>query len=83
MIPDVLFRTPAYVDAIAAGSSAEKAGLKPDDLVLFVNDEIVQSCMALKNEMGHLEAGDRLRIVVRRGDGLFTAEMDVHRKTDK
>ncbi len=83
MIPDVLFRTPAYVDAIAAGSSAEKAGLKPDDLVLFVNDEIVQSCKALKNEMGHLEAGDRLRIVVRRGDGLFTAEMDVHRKTDK
>ena len=33
MIPDVLFRTPAYVHSVLPGSPAEKAGVRPEDLV--------------------------------------------------
>jgi serine protease Do len=77
LVPDVLFRTPAYVDTLVLGSPAAKAGLKPEDLVLFVNDELVHSCRMLKSELGHLEAGDTLRLIVRRGSKLVTVEMQV------
>lgn len=81
MIPDVLERTPPYVDTVLPGSAAQQAGLRRDDLILFVNDEIVQSYRMLAEELGRLEAGDTLRLIVRRGTKLTTFELPVERKT--
>jgi len=80
MVSDVLFRTPAYVNALVEGSAAQNTKLQPDDLVLFVNDDLVQSVRDLSAAFGRLEAGDTLRLVVRRDDQLLTFEMRVPRK---
>lgn len=80
MIPDVLFRTPAYVNTLVEGAPAEEVKLQPDDLVLFVNDDLIQSVKELTAAFGRLEAGDVLRLVVRREDQLLTFEMKVPRK---
>lgn len=80
MVPDVLFRTPAYVDSTIRESAARTAGLKPDDLVLFVNDELVQSIREMKVSIGRLEAGDALRLTIRRGDQLKTFEFRAPKK---
>lgn len=80
MVPDVLFRTPAYINAVVAESIADQSKLQPDDLVLFVNDDLVQSVKELAAAFGRLEAGDPLRLVVRRDDQLLTFEMRVPRK---
>lgn len=82
LVPDVVERTPAFIDSIQVGSAAEKVGLKPDDLVLFINDELIPSCRALQDAIGRLESGDQLRLVVRRGNELVTVEMLVPRKND-
>ncbi len=81
-VPDVVERTPAFIDAIQPDSAAAKVGLKPDDLVLFVNDELIQSCRALQEAIGRLESGDQLRLVVRRGNELVNVEMPVPRKKE-
>jgi serine protease Do len=83
MVPDVVFRTPAYIDSVEAGSAAAQAGLRPDDLILFVNDALVQSARMLVDELGRLEAGDTLRLIVRRGANLVSVELPVPRKPDK
>lgn len=75
MVPDVVYRTPAYIDSLLPGSLAAKAGLQPDDLVLFVNDELIQSTRMLTSKFGYLEAGDKLSLIVRRGDKLVSVEM--------
>ena len=82
MVPDVLFRTPAFVDRVLAGSPAAEAGIRSNDLVLFVNDELVQSCRTFKDELGRLEAGDTLKLVVRRGNTLIPVEFSVEKKRD-
>ena len=58
-------------------------GLQPDDLILFVNDELVQSTRMLADELGRLEGGDALRLIVRRGANLVSVEMSVPRKAEK
>lgn len=83
MVPDVVFRTPAYIDSVETGSAAAQVGLQPDDLILFVNDELVQSTRMLADEMGRLEGGDALRLIVRRGANLVSVEMAVPRKPEK
>lgn len=82
MVPDVVFRTPPYIDSLLPGSAAAKAGLRPDDLVLFVNDELIQSNRMLADELGRLEGGDTMKLVVRRGPKLVTATFLVPRKPE-
>jgi serine protease Do len=81
MVPDVIVRTPAFVDKVLTGSAAEKAGLKPNDLVLFADEQLVQSCRSFQELLGKLEAGDTLKLVVRRSGNLVPIEMPVEKKT--
>ena len=37
LVPNVVERTPPYVDVVEPGSPAQKAGLKPDDLIVYVD----------------------------------------------
>jgi serine protease Do len=80
LLPDVLHRTPAYIDSVVPGSLAEQVGLRRDDLILFAGEELVSSRRMLEQRLAQLEAGDLLRLVVRRGDELVTVEMPVEKK---
>ncbi|HUQ71827.1 MAG TPA: S1C family serine protease [Planctomycetaceae bacterium] len=80
VVPNVVDRTPAYIDAVQPGSPARQAGLLPDDLIVFVGDRLIPSCRVLEEEFGRLEPGDTLRLVVRRGEKLQTFELPVPRK---
>jgi len=70
MVPDVLERTPPYVDVVRPGSPAAEAGLKPDDLVMFVNDRLVQSCKSLASELSYIDRIDAVKVTVNRGQEL-------------
>src|SRR5437763_17168693 len=77
MVPDVVYRTPAYVETVVPESAAAKAGLAPEDLIVFVNGELVQSNRSLKAILARLEIGDTLRIVARRKEQLISVELRV------
>jgi len=70
LVPDVLERTPPFVDGLVPGSPAAKAGLRPDDLVLFVNDRLVQTCKALHEELELIDRVDKVKLTVIRGQDL-------------
>lgn len=71
MVPELLSKTPPFVDAIRRGSAAEKAGLRPDDLILFVGDRLVPSCQTLRDELGFIDRIDEVRLVIQRGEDLL------------
>ncbi|ADG67640.1 PDZ/DHR/GLGF domain protein [Planctopirus limnophila DSM 3776] len=81
MLPNVVPRTPAYVDRILPGSAAEVAGLKPNDLILFVGDELIQSCGEFLDQIGRLESGGKVKLIVRRENALITTELPIPRKS--
>ena len=71
MVPDVLERTPPYVEQVRAATPAAAAGLKADDLVVFVGDRLVQSLSALGEELKQLESDSDLRLLVMRDQELI------------
>ncbi len=71
LVPDVLSKTPPFVDKVRSGSPAEKAGLRVDDLVLFVNNRIVPSCKSLVEELTYFDRDDEVRLTVQRGQELI------------
>ena len=70
LVPDVLERTPAFVDQVRAGSPAARAGLLPDDLVLLVGNRLTQSCKSLQQELETIDRGDAVKLTVLRGQEL-------------
>ena len=75
LVPDILARTPPYVDSVRAGSPAEKAGLRPDDLIVFCGDHLVQSCKALLAELEYIDYEDSVRLTIQRGLDLQELEL--------
>jgi serine protease Do len=75
-VPDVLERTPAYVEDVVPGSPADKAGLRPDDLVSFIDGEPVVSIKAFREYIRkNTRAETKVRLEVRRGETLETVEL--------
>jgi serine protease Do len=70
LVPDVLERTPPYVETVRAGSAGERAGLRPDDLIVFVGENLVHSCRGFREELARVERDAELRIVLMRGQEL-------------
>lgn len=77
MVPDILERTPPYVDEVLSGSAAAAAGIVADDLVLFVGDQIVQSCKAFQEELAQLDADSEAKLVLMRGQDLITVSLKI------
>ena len=75
LIPDVLERTPPFVDEVRPDSAAAKAGVRPDDLVLLVDDQVVQSCDALQKELGMRDADADVHFTLMRGNELIELQL--------
>jgi serine protease Do len=66
LVPDLVPRTPPFIDTLRRGGPAERAGLLPDDLVLYVNGRLVASAQALRAELSQIDRGDEIRLTVLR-----------------
>ncbi|MCY2938932.1 MAG: trypsin-like peptidase domain-containing protein [Planctomycetota bacterium] len=68
LVPDVVERTPAYVDAVRPVSPASRAGLQPDDLILAVEGMAVPSIGAWREILSGRRPDEPMRLEIRRGD---------------
>jgi len=75
LVPDLLDRTPPFVESVDPGSAAARAGLRPDDLVIAVGPRSVMTRAALERALGSLAAGDPVRVTVIRGGTLVELDL--------
>jgi S1-C subfamily serine protease len=74
-VPNVVDRTPPYVEEVVNDSPASKAGVKPDDLVVYLDGEPVVSIAAFKEMILKTRPGTVVKLEVRRGDKLVPVEI--------
>jgi serine protease Do len=82
LVPDVLERTPPYVDLVRAGSPADAAGVKADDLIVFLGDNLVHSCKGFREDVARIERDSPLRLVLMRGQELLEVVIQSAAATD-
>jgi len=56
----------AYVETVAEGSAAEKAGIKKGDVITSVNGVTVKSVAELQEQVGRYRPGDKITIEIER-----------------
>jgi S1-C subfamily serine protease len=79
LVPNVLTRTPPYIDAVRRHSAAERSGLQADDLVVLVAGQPTASCLMVLETIGQHEREEPLRISVLRGGELLELELRIER----
>lgn len=75
MVPEITAKTPAFIDAVSENSRAARAGLKPDDLLLYWNGRLIQSLDELAAELEFTDWEDPVRVTLLRNGELL--ELDV------
>ena len=83
LMPNVVERTPPYVDDVLPGTPAYKAGFKPDDLIVYVDGLPAPSIDIYTELMAGYGPGDKARIEVRRGDKLLTIPVTLEKEPKK
>jgi serine protease Do len=68
LVANPVERTPPYVEEILPDSPAAKAGLKPDDLIVYIDGEQVPSIAEYQKFMEKIRPGTTLALEVRRTD---------------
>lgn len=75
LVPDVLERTPVFIDAVEPDSPAAAAGLEPDDLILLVGDIRTESQNVLREALRRIDRRDIVTLTVQRGTELHVANL--------
>jgi serine protease Do len=75
LVPNVVERTPPYVEDVVPGSPADKAKLKPDDLIVYVDGLPVPDIVTLNEILGRTAPDVEVKLEVQRGDKLITVPL--------
>jgi serine protease Do len=66
LVPDVVTRTPPYVDRVVPDSPADRAGIRPDDLLVTINAQVAASRRDAVELVERLESDSEVQVSVLR-----------------
>jgi serine protease Do len=82
-VPNVVERTPPYVEDVMPGSPAEKAGLKADDLIVYIDGLPVNDINAFGEVLARYHPNMQLKMEVQRGRKLHTVMLTLAKPRSK
>ncbi len=83
LVSNLLDRTPPYVEEVVPGSPAAKAGIKVDDLVVYIDGQPVPTIQSYLENTIRYRPGDKVRIEVRRKDRLEGFELTLEKNPNE
>jgi serine protease Do len=79
LVPSVVSRTPPFVDRIILGSTADNAGLMPDDLIVEVAGRLTPSTKELNEQLSFVDRDSKVEFVIQREKQFITLELQIGR----
>jgi serine protease Do len=84
LVPNVVERTPPYIEEVRAGSAAATAGLRSDDLIVYLDGELVSTINIFHGLLLNYKPGDSIKLEVQRDNKLIGVVLALTKpKTDK
>ena len=75
LVPEIVRKTPAYVDRIRVGLPAEQAGIRPDDLIVEIQGRMTSSIEMVKARLNQLDRDSVVKLTVQRENQLLEFEL--------
>ena len=77
MLPNVVERTPAWIDSVVKDSIAAKSGLRRGDLIVLVDDAVITSVTDFQQQLATFRSGDRVSLTINREQQLLPVELQI------
>ncbi|QEG21745.1 S1C family serine protease [Mariniblastus fucicola] len=77
LVPEVLNRTPPYIEFVREKTVAFRAGLLADDLVIEINGLPTASCRDVAKRLGQVDRDSPVTITIQRGSEFLTVTMSL------
>jgi serine protease Do len=77
LIPEVVERTPAWIDDVRSDSAAAAAGLQRGDLIVLLDDRVITDVTDIGRQFAAAKPGQRIRITINRDEQLVLVELRV------
>ena len=77
MLPNVVERTPAWIDAVSDDSIAATAGLRRGDLIVLIEDSVITSVTDFQQHLAAHRSGQRVSLTVNRQQELLAIELKI------
>ena len=77
MIPNVVERTPPFVDQVIPGSAAEKAGLRKDDLIVQAGGQVTASLRDFHEQLAKIDRDSVMHVMIQRGSDFLDIRLQV------
>ena len=71
LVPNVADRTPPFIDSVRPGSEAERLGLRPDDLIVMVNNRLTPSRSVMETQILAAEKDAPILLTIERDSELL------------
>jgi serine protease Do len=68
---------PAYVERVVPLSPADKAGVRPDDLIFKLGNRVVRSCRQFEELVAEHGPGERVHLVLKRGSTIVELDLEL------
>jgi serine protease Do len=75
LVPNVVERTPPFIEDVVRNSPAARAGLQSDDLIVYVDGEKITSIKEFHDLIDHAQPGATIKLEIRRGDRLMNVDI--------
>jgi serine protease Do len=66
LVPNVVERTPPYIEEIDPRSPAAKAGLRVDDLIVYMDGQLMSTIKVFEDQLSNYQPGDEVELQVER-----------------
>lgn len=75
LVPNAVSATPPFVEEVLPESPAHKAGLRPDDLIVYVDGELTPSIRMLREILKTVGPGTEIKLEVQRGNRMESVRL--------
>jgi len=82
-VPNVVERTPPYVEEVVPGSPADAAKLKPDDLIIYIDGIPTPDINTLNNVLATYQPNREVKFEVQRSDKVLSVELKLAKLPEK
>ena len=78
LLPEVVSRTPPFIDAVQPDSAAQNAGLQSDDLIVEINGTMTPTRRSVLQMLSNIDRDETVNLTIQRGRRFLRIELDLN-----